>query len=138
MNEITEHNLIFLLKEKFPKCVPFWEVYAGYFESDKDIIISQMMPFIDYVAGVIKSQDEKEIKRIFEYVEFLMLNGNDYVQAAIATGFLEGLLNYDPHEIQFIKFRQYLGKETIDYCRAWDKFTGVMTKGLHDDEKEKN
>jgi hypothetical protein len=132
MEEISDETLINLIKEKFPKFTPYWESYIQDWGLDEGVIM-KMLPFNEYVVDVIQSQDEKEIKRIFDFVEFLMCNGNDLVQAAIATGFLEGLLNKDPNEIQFIKFRQYLGKETISHCRAWDIFTGVMTKGLHDD-----
>jgi hypothetical protein len=135
MGEITEDNLINLIKEKFPRFNGYWDSYISDCGSG-DGIIMQMLPFIEYVVEIIKSGDENEIKRIFDLVEFLMCNGNVLVQTAIATGFLEGLLNKDPEEIQFIKFRKYLGKETIGYCRAWDIFTGVMTKGLHDDENK--
>lgn len=135
MEKITEYNLISLIKEKFPKFIPYWELYVSDWGSDEGIIM-KMLPFNEYVVDVIKSEDWNEIKRIFDFVEHLMSNGNESVQNAIATGFLEGLLNKDPKEIQFIKFRKFLGKETISYCRAWDKFTGVMTKGLHDDETQ--
>jgi len=130
--QITEDNLIHLIKEKFPAFIPHWRAYLRRFGLDQGIMI-QMSPLIDYVVEVVKQQDENEIKSIFDYIEFLMCDGDEYVQTAIATGFLEGLLNKDPDEIQFIKFRQYLGKETLAHCRAWDIFTGVMTKGLHDD-----
>ncbi len=145
MTEVSDKELINLIKEKFPKFIPYWEDYDNYWNcdedtiSDKDIIsdedlISEMIPFVSYVVEVIKSNDTLEIKKIFDFVEFLMSNGNELVQTAIATGFLEYLLSKDPDEIQFIKFRQYLGHKTIEYCRAWDRFTGVYTKGLHDDE----
>ncbi len=133
MTEVSDKELMDLLKEKFPKFVPYWEDFINYWKCYEDII-SQMIPFVDYVAEVIKSMDALKLKEIFDYVEFLMCNGNEQVQIAITTGFLEGLLNKDPDEIQFINFHQYLGHKSIEYCRAYDRFTGAKTKGLHDDE----
>ena len=39
----------------------------------------------------------------------------------------------DQEEIQFSSFIQYLGEESIGYCKAWDEFCGVKTKGLWDE-----
>jgi len=89
-----------------------------------------MIPLTDYVVDIIKSKDENEIKRIFVFIEFLMCSGDEDVQTAIATGFLKDLINYDPDEIQFINFSQYLGKKTIDHLRGWNEFNGAETKGI--------
>lgn len=132
MEAITEQNLIKILKEKFPKFIPYWESHINYWGED-DGIVRQASTLTDYVVDVVKSQDDNEIERIFDFIEFLMCHANQSAQEAVATGFLEDLLNRDPHEIQLIKVYQHLGEETLAYCRAWDKFTGVFTKGFHDD-----
>lgn len=132
MEEIKENNLMNLFNEKFPKFVPYWDTYVNKWGLDMGLC-NDVLPFGKYVIYEIKLENYIEIEKIFNFIEFLLCNGNEYVKTAIATCFLEYLLHKDPEEIQFIKFRQYLGKETIAYCRAWDKFTGVMTKGLHDD-----
>ena len=129
MEEVSDKELIDLIKEKFPKFIPYWEIYVSQRGDDEDIIM-QMMPLTDFVVDVIKSRDEKEIERVFIFIEFLMCKGNDYVQTAIATGFLEDLINYDPDEIQFINFSQYLGKKTISHLRAWNAFHGAKTEGI--------
>ena len=131
MEGITKNNFADLIKEKFPRFIPYWEDNVNYW--GLELASNDVMPFAYNAVDEIKSENEKEIENIFILVEFLMCAGDEYVQTVIATYFLEYLLSKDPDEIQFIKFRQYLGKETIAYCRAWDKFTGVMTKGLHDD-----
>lgn len=133
VKEIARDVLIQLLKEKFPKFIPYWKNYVNECDGVDLGISNDMTPFSDFAVNEIKSENFNEIENIFILVEFLMYNGNNSVKDAIATCFLENLLNKDPEKIQFIKFRQYLGKETIAYCRAWDIFTGVITKGLHDD-----
>lgn len=132
MEKITGENCIELIKEKFPKFLPYWESYIKDFGSDNGLNI-QMIPFEEYAIDTIKSNDELEIKRFFDFVEFLLCNGDESVQNAIATSFLEYLLSKDPDEIQFPTFAKYLGKNSIEYCRAWDEFTGIKTKGLWED-----
>jgi hypothetical protein len=129
MEKILAERCIELIKESFPKFPPYWESFIRDFGSDPGLIF-QMLPFEEYTIDAIKANDEVEIKKIFDFIEFLLCNGDDYVQTAITTGFLEYLMNKDPDEIKFSKFVQYLGKNSIEYCRAWDKFTGLKTEGL--------
>lgn len=133
--QITAVNFINLIKEKFPKFIAYWESYISEWGLDEGLTI-QMLPFSDYAIDVIKSNDENEIKRVFDFVEFLLCNGDESVTYAITTSFLEYLLSHDPDEIQFSKFSRYLGENTVNYCKAWDKFTGIKTEGLWDNEKE--
>jgi len=133
MERITEERCIELMKEKFPKLLPYLEAYIRYFGSDLGIY-TQMIPVGNYAIDVIKSEDEVEIKRIFDFAEFLLCNGDESVQNAIATSFLEYLMSKEPDEIQFTKFAKFLGEQAIGYCRAWDKFNGTRTEGLWDNE----
>jgi len=134
MEKITGECCIELMKEKFSEFPIYWEDYIRDFGSDLGLHI-QMIPFGEYAVDVIKSNDEVNVKKIFDFVEYLLHEGDDDVQTAITTSFLEYLMSKDPDEIQFSKFAKYLGENSIGYCRAWDKFTGVKTKGLWEDEK---
>jgi hypothetical protein len=129
MEQITEERCIALMKQKFPKFSTYWENYIRDFGSDLGLHI-QIMPFGEYALDIIKSGDEIEMKKIFDFVEFLLCQGDDSVQNAMTTSFLEYLMSKDPDEIQFSKFVKFLGEQSIGYCRAWDKFTGVRTEGL--------
>lgn len=130
MKKITGEHCIELMKENFPKFLPYWESYIRDFGSDLGLTV-QMIPFGEYTLDVIKSSDEIEIKKIFDFVEFLLCNGDESVGNAMTTSFLEYLMSKDPDEIKFTKFTKYLGENAIGYCRAWDKFTGVRTEGLY-------
>ncbi len=134
MEKITGENCIELMKERFPGFLPYWESYIRDSGSGLGLTI-QMLPFGKYTINVIKSSDEIEIKKIFDFVEFLLCNGDDSVQTAMTTSFLEYLMSKDPDELKFSKFAKYLGENAIGYCRAWDKFTGVRTEGLWEEEK---
>ena len=134
MENITDENLISLLKEKFPDFIPYWKPYVEYWGMDQGLTI-QITPFSEYVLDVIKSKKESELEDIFDFVEFLICNGNDSVQTTMTTSFLEDLLSRAPTEINFSTFAKYLGKESKEYCKAWDRFCGMRTEGLWDDEK---
>jgi hypothetical protein len=132
MEEITEERSLELMKAKFPKFPAYWETYIKDHGFGHGFTI-QVLPFCKYSVDVINTKDEYETKRIFDFVEFLLCDGNDTVQTAMTTAYLEYLMSKDPDEIQFTTFAKYLGKNSIGYCRAWDEFTGVRTKGLWDD-----
>ena len=100
------------MKEKFPKFLAYWETYIRDFGSDQGLNI-QMMPFEEYAIDAIKSNDEVEIKKVFDFVESLLCNGDASVQDAIATSFLEYLMSKDPDEIKFSTFVKFLGKNVV-------------------------
>jgi hypothetical protein len=64
-------------------------------------------------------------------IEHLMLQGDDAVKDAVATCFLENLINRtSAGDIPAANFVHLLGPESVAYCKAWDEFTGVKTEGL--------
>ena len=91
-----------------------------------------MSEFSRYVTDLLiqKKQDDSLIDEIFTYMEFLLINGDDDVQNAAATCFLENILNRTPEQIDPKRYVDYLGPESRKYCQAWDEFTGVKTEGL--------
>ena len=98
-----------------------------------------MMVLCFYVSDIlnqtyISTKKQRELKEIFLLAEFFLNDGDHHVRSAVATCFLEGLINFISHNrITSEKLMPYLvGKESIEYCKAWDKFTGVKTKGLWD------
>lgn len=74
---------------------------------------------------------ETEFKGVFDLVEVAITQGEESVQNAIATGFLESLQSEsDAGRFDFRSVAHLLGQETVNYCRAWDSFTGCNTRGL--------
>ncbi|WP_316355617.1 DUF7674 family protein [Candidatus Neptunichlamydia sp. REUL1] len=133
MKEITEEKCIELMKEKFPKFLPYWEKYVEEEGLDDGITI-KVIPFAEYTIDRLNLCDDLELGKIFDLVEFLLNRGDQSVQNAMATGYLECLMHKDPNEIKFRGFVKFLGKHSLEYCKAWDKFTGVRTDGLWDEE----
>jgi hypothetical protein len=87
--------------------------------------------FSDHVVDLIKTDHTDELKVIFDLVEDLIVSGDAQVRDAITTCFLENLLNaVSPTGIPASAFVAFLGPNAREFCRAWDKFTGVQTEGL--------
>lgn len=131
VDEVTEHNLMGLMQQKFPRFVGHWEVYVSEFGLDKGLE-DQMAVFVVYVIKEIKSENHDEIEKIFKFVETLMLSAHQRVMDVTAIEFLEVLLSKDPAEIQFVNFSRHLGKRSKAYLRAWETFQGTRTEGLYD------
>lgn len=91
-----------------------------------------MREFSDYVVDLLIQNDQNStlIREIFTYIEFLIINGDEDVKDVVTTCFLENILNLTPRKIDPKRYVTYLGSESREYCRAWDKFTGVKTEGL--------
>ncbi len=133
MKIITLEECKNLLKEKFPKFIPYWEAEISLWGDEG--ILALFAPFASYAVEVIKTNNPSQLKNIFDYIEFLLSEGDESVKNGVATVFLEDLMNKDPAEFKFKTICHYLGEKSLGYCRAWDKFCGVRTEGLWDDEK---
>lgn len=131
MSKFHLSNLVCLLITEFPEYISYWKTCHLILENE---ITSheEIGTFTAYLVDLMKDQKTHDLKRAFYFIEFLLKNGDQATKDLIATGLLEDLLHKDPHEIQFKNFVELLGPETIAYCKGWDEFTGVKTKGLWD------
>jgi hypothetical protein len=84
----------------------------------------------DYVVERFDAGDYGFSDELFALVERLLANGSEEVKNVVATGFLESLVNQQrlPSEL----WVPLIGPEARDYLRAWDRFTGAVTRGLEE------
>ncbi len=124
-----------------------WEGYylwMDYKDNEESLRLSGLMTTVGrYVEDIlniphITSEKVKELEEIFSLVEFFLNEGEFSVKAAAATCFLENLINYtSAGTLASGKLIPYLiGKKSIEYCKAWDEFTGVKTQGLWGEGEE--
>jgi len=66
-------------------------------------------------------------ERLFNLVELCLVQGTQDVRDAAATCFLENLINRPDTSAIAVA---YMGPKSVEYCRAWDRFTGITTPGL--------
>ena len=120
-----------------------WYLYIGYDDQENLGCCAIMTTLGRYVEDIlntshITSEKVKELKEIFLLIEFFLNEGDQDVQGAAATCFLENLINYtSAGTLAPEKLIPYLvGKKSIEYCKAWDEFTGVKTPGLWGEGEE--
>ncbi len=131
MKKITEENCMETLVEQFSGFAGYWSSYIKEGGADDGLTI-KLMSFARYIIDLAKNNETSELEKIFNFVEYLVCHGDESVQTAMTTGLLEGLLNISPERINFKVICPYLGKESKEYCRAWDEFCGLKTEGLWD------
>lgn len=81
-----------------------------------------LIAYLDHLSPAIKNE-------LFTYIENVLTSGDENLENAVATCFLESLIQksplYNPES-----FFPFLGKESREYCKSWDTFNNVKTKGL--------
>ncbi|MBA2367846.1 MAG: hypothetical protein H0V82_02340 [Candidatus Protochlamydia sp.] len=144
--EIIKENCMDIISDKYPEFKPIWKSYKlenavvdeeifGKTHDWGDISLwSGMNKFSDYVDKLLTQRNQNVIliKEIFSYAEHLLTKGDEDVQNAVCTCFLENLLNVTPEQINPKNYIGFLGTKSKEYCRAWDEFTGIKTEGLWD------
>ncbi len=128
---ISKQNCITLILEKFPEFLIYWEQYKKLWGNEESGFYNDMSEFSHYIidALVRKQADTAQIREIFNFVEYLLVNGDDDVKNALSTCVLENILN-QTDQIDPADFVPFLGNESREYCKAWDQFTGLKTEGL--------
>ena len=108
-----------------------WQAHREYWEGEDAGLCNDMSEFSEYVVDLIADEQSADLPMIFELIERLMVKGDQDVQNAAATCFLENLINIaGTDRLDAKKYIHLLGPESRAYCKAWDKFTGVYTEGL--------
>ncbi|MCZ7456216.1 hypothetical protein [Streptomyces sp. WMMC940] len=65
--------------------------------------------------------------RVLRILEDVQTSGSEYDRTAVATGFLEALLNAWDKGYDLRAVWHLAGPRTRAYCRAWNEFTGIPT-----------
>lgn len=131
-----------IIIERIPELVKtnHWEnfyVFMDYKDNQESLKICGVMNALTcYVEDMLNTshitmEKQKEVEKIFLLIEFFLNEGDQHVQNALATCFLENLINdASSGRIKPESFISLLGEQSKLYCKAWDGFTGVKTKGL--------
>lgn len=127
--QVTEY--IQHLTEIIPKFESEWESDKyGFNFGDDSTIYSVFSAFSGLVIERLKKDNLQDREKLFEFIESVISKGGDEANAA-CTCFLENLLNVTQGEIEAESFVPFLGQASKEFCRRYDKFTGIITEGLH-------
>ena len=114
--EDIRNNCLDLITEKFPAFQSILKSYKSEYDEESlgITLFGGMAKFSDYVSNLMiqNEHNSSEINEIFSYMEFLLVNGDENVQNAVATCFLENILNKTPEQINPKRFVKYLGPKS--------------------------
>jgi hypothetical protein len=123
-----------MLFQKYPDLNKTWDDYRDFWDVDPSTGYHYMTAFTFYVIEVMReNKNDTLLKDIFNFAELLMVDGSPEVNEAVATCFLENLINNAAGGRISTSFVFLLGPESKAYCRGWDEFCGDKTEGLWDD-----
>jgi len=133
---VFEHDCAEIIAQKFPEFMTSkqWTEDVLYWKkiNHKPGLCGIFASFGDFTEGLLNMEPNSPLLvKIFDFIEMLMCEGDQTVGDCAATCFLENLINYAGHgSVQASSFIPLLGPKSRDYCKGWDKFTGVQTPGL--------
>lgn len=79
----------------------------------------------------LKEDATGEWPAVLALIERAMIEGDESVQTAASTGFLERMLSdATAPDWKYRRMLKVLGLRSRQYCVAWDKFTKLSTPGL--------
>ncbi len=115
-----------------PRFGPHWQTELMWWGDDENPHPRYRLfnSFSGLIAEQLKRGDTSGLVPLFAWVETLVAGDDDDLANAAQTCFLENLLNQVPSAINPDLFVPLLGPESAKWCRVWDGFTGVKTKGL--------
>jgi hypothetical protein len=90
-----------------------------------------MIEFADYVTRLLEERRVSALEPVFALVEAMLTEGTEEVKDAVATGFLESVVNPITEETEYLPlFIRLLGPESRAYCVEWLEFAGADLPGL--------
>lgn len=128
---ISKNACMSLILDRVPEFKSAWQTHLDFWGEDEAGLFNDMAAFASFlIANMAMMPDEKK-QKIFLFVERCLKEGDGPVKDAVATCFLENLLNAVSDEVILAEsFVQYLGEESKVFCKSWDEFTGINTPGL--------
>lgn len=128
---ISKNDCMNFILDMVPEFKPAWQAHLDFWGEDEAGLSNDISAFASFfISDVTKLSIEKR-QEIFLFAEKCLKEGDAFVKDAVATCFLENLLNAVSDEtISSESFIPYLGEEAIAFCKSWDEFTGINTPGL--------
>lgn len=132
---VSEIEILEILSREFPGFKDAWEKEVNdIWDGDNPGLSLTLAGFSHYIKDLIAENNvnnKDTIELAFKLAEKFMVEGDSRVQDAVATCFLENLINAVAWgRIPASGFVHLLGEESRKYCKAWDDFTGVKTEGV--------
>jgi hypothetical protein len=119
---ITKEQVMHLLLSACPSFSARWEEHRTFCE-DEQLLYIDLGEFAHHLTELEKARRTEEFPAVFEIIERMQLEGDDYVKEATTFGMLEGIQNVagnsgvDPEQ-----FVRYLKPESAKWWRRLNSF----------------
>lgn len=130
-NKITKIEVMPLLLNACPSYKKRWEEYVqdNYEHEDEQLLYIDLADFATHVVDLYKQNNLSEYPKIFDVIELLHLNGDDFVEGAATIGLLEDLqIRLETNEINTTVFKKYLKPESLKWWNHLNDFWDGKTK----------
>lgn len=131
--EISKQEVMNVLLAACPSYKTRWLQYykENYDDSEEQLIYSELTDFAYHFIDLYKHNQISEFPRIFEVIELLHTDGDDYVKEAATIGLLGDIQNLALGEdINPDVFKQYLKPETQKWWIILDDFWNGKTESV--------
>jgi hypothetical protein len=99
-----------------------WKEHRAYY-GDDDLLYIALGKFARHIIDLYKKNQTEEFAVVFDTIELLHLEGDQYVREAATIGLLEGIQNNAGHNgVDPEVFDEYLGTETEKWWRQLNDF----------------
>ena len=134
MNGYDKSTLMPDLVARYPGFQDAWQAHLDYWEGEEAGLCNDMAEFAVYVGALLEANSRTpELEGIFGHIESLLEGGTEEVKDAVATCFLENIVNrIEPQTPYGELFTSLLGPKSLAYCKEWSAFSGGGTPAPDD------
>ena len=116
-----------MIVEACPSFAEKWRNHKHYYHDEKDFLpYIALGEFSRHLIELKNQNQANEFEKVFETIERLHIEGDDYVKEAITIGLLEGLQNSAKEDAE--KFVQYLKPVSLKWWNEVNKFWNAEIK----------
>jgi hypothetical protein len=120
--QITKEQVMPLLLEACPSFTERWEEHRAFYD-DEDLLYIDLGEFAHHLVKLHKTNQTGEFPAVFDVIERLHLDGDDYVREAATIGMLEGIQNVAGNlDVDPEVFAPYLKPESAKWWRQLNDF----------------
>ncbi|MDQ2088211.1 hypothetical protein RBH29_17445 [Herbivorax sp. ANBcel31] len=128
---ISKKQIIELIIDACPSYKSRWEEYCSnsYNDGEEMLLYVDVSDFVQHIINLYKKNDLKEFDKVFDLIELLHINGDEYVKELATIGILESMqnlcLNSDLNPEIFV---QYLKAESKKWWDSLNDFWSGKSK----------
>ncbi len=128
---ICKDDVIPLLLDACPSYQARWEVYCAESTYEPGLVYLDLADFADHLVELLRGNNTEEFTPVFEVIERMHLDGDDYVREAATIGALEGIQNLAGNSgVDPDRFIRFLGKASKRQWKKLNDFWGGKRQRL--------